>query len=119
VRIAREGPREAPAIAAADVRILEHEVVPPLVLRSRRAGDRVRLAHGTKTLKALLAEMKVPPGDRWKVPILADRKGVVAVLGGTAGCRTAVRRGAAAPRDGDSALAVRAEAQEGTSEQQF
>jgi tRNA(Ile)-lysidine synthetase-like protein len=119
VRIAREGPREAPAAAAADARILEHEVALPLVLRSRRAGDRVRLAHGTKTLKALLAEMKVPSGDRWMVPILADRKGVLAVLGGTAGCRTVVRRGAVAPRDGDSALAVRAKGQEGTSEQQF
>jgi len=118
VRIAREGPCEAPA-AAVDARILECAVVPPLVLRSRRAGDRVSLAPAAKTLKALFAELKVPAGDRWKVPILADRKGVLAVLGGPAGCRTVVRRGAASPGVKDRALAVRAEAQEGTIEQQF
>ncbi len=74
-----------------DAVILEREIARPLVLRSRRKGDRLLLEQGTKTLKALFAEWKVPEGDRWKVPVLADRRGVLAVLGGPAGRGAAVR----------------------------
>jgi tRNA(Ile)-lysidine synthetase-like protein len=103
-----------------DASILEREIVPPIILRSRRKGDRVVLEQGTKTLKVLFAEWKVPEGDRWKVPILADRSGVLAVLGRALGYRTLARKGAAAPRRGDAVLEVRTRKdREGTSEQQF
>jgi tRNA(Ile)-lysidine synthetase-like protein len=99
--------------------VLERAIVPPIVLRSRRAGDRVRLEQGTKTLKALFGEWKVPLGDRWKVPILADRNGVLEVLGSPVGRRTLVRWGMETAEAADAVLGVRAEVQEGTSEQQF
>ena len=103
-----------------DASILEREIVPPLILRSRRKGDRLVLEQGTKTLKAVLTEWKVPEGDRWKVPILADRRGVLAVLGRALGYRTLAREGTAAPRRGEAVLEVRTRKdREGTSEQQF
>jgi tRNA(Ile)-lysidine synthase len=128
------------AVAAAPARgrrpdavILEREIDPPLVLRSKRKGDRLLLEQGTKPLAALLSEWKVPEGDRWKVPVLADRRGVLAVLGGPAGRGAVVRRGAlarrgtserrgaparagAAPRE--AIVAVRVRKRKGTSEQQ-
>jgi tRNA(Ile)-lysidine synthetase-like protein len=90
--------------------ILEREIAPPLVLRSKRKGDRLLLERGTKTLKALFVEWKVPEGDRWKVPVLADRRGVLAVLGGPAGRGAAVRAAAEqGPRESqrEAAVAVR------------
>jgi len=121
VRITRERRGgEDPRPTEVDASILEREVVPPIILRSRRKGDRVALEQGTKTLKALFAEWKVPEGDRWKVPILADRSGVLAVLGRALGYRSLARKGAAAPRRGDAVLEVRTRKdREGTSEQQF
>ena len=47
-------------------------------------------------MKDLLAGWKVPVGDRERVPLLADRKGVLAVLGGALGYRTRARAGALA-----------------------
>lgn len=103
-----------------DASILEREIVPPLVLRSRRKGDRLVLEQGTKTLKAVLTDWRVPEGDRWKVPILADRSGVLAVLGRALGYRTLARKATAAPRRGEAVLEIRTRKdREGTSEQQF
>ncbi len=56
-------------------------VIPPLVLRSRKPGDRIRFQRGSKTIKKLFGEWQVPPEERWKIPLLADRAGVVGVLG--------------------------------------
>lgn len=51
-----------------------------LVLRRRRTGDAVKLpGRGTKTLKKLLIEEKLPSSRRALLPILADDAGVVAV----------------------------------------
>jgi tRNA(Ile)-lysidine synthase len=49
----------------------------PLLLRGRRAGDRVRTAGGTKTLKKLFIERRVPRSARARVPVLADATGAV------------------------------------------
>jgi tRNA(Ile)-lysidine synthetase-like protein len=103
-----------------DASILEGEIVPPLILRSRRKGDCLALEQGTKSLRAVFADWKVPEGDRWKVPILADRSGVLAVLGRALGYRTLARKGTAAPRCGEAVLEIRTRKdREGTSEQQF
>lgn len=58
-------------------------VVPqgPLVLRSRERGDTMRLPGGTKTLKKLFIEKKIPAMRRDSVPVIADDRGVLAVLG--------------------------------------
>jgi tRNA(Ile)-lysidine synthetase-like protein len=56
-------------------------VFPPLVLRSKRKGDELLLSYGRKSIKELFSEWKIPAAGRWKIPLLTDRKGVVAVLG--------------------------------------
>lgn len=52
-----------------------------LILRSRREGDTIRLPGGTKTLKKLMIDRKIPAAQRSRVPVLADDMGVVAVMG--------------------------------------
>lgn len=51
------------------------------VLRSRQEGDSIRLSGGTKTLKKLFIDRKIPMAHRDAVPVLADAKGVVGVYG--------------------------------------
>lgn len=104
VQFAR-GPRGA-GTRGGGLLILLREVVPPLVLRSKRKGDEILLEDGVASVKELLAGWKVPGLDRSKVPLLADRKGVLAVLGGALGYRTRARAGALA---GDSEDADRIE----------
>lgn len=52
-----------------------------VVLRSRLSGDTIRLEGGTRTLKKLFIDRKIPAGERPFVPVLADEKGVLAVYG--------------------------------------
>ncbi len=72
-------------------RITMSAINPPLVLRSRRGGDVLPMTYGRKSVKELLSEWKVPHGARSMIPLLADRKGVVAVLGGVFGFPDLVR----------------------------
>ena len=82
--------------------LLSREIVPPLCLRSRRAGDEILLESGTTSLKELFAGWKVSERDRQVVPLLADRKGVVAVLGAALGYHNRVRAGARALPNGEA-----------------
>lgn len=50
-------------------------------LRSRREGDTIRLPGGTKSLKKLFIDKKIPASQRSAVPVLADSAGVLAVCG--------------------------------------
>jgi len=52
-----------------------------LILRSRKEGDTIKLPGGTKTLKKLLIDRKIPAHRRDRIPVLADDAGVVAVMG--------------------------------------
>lgn len=52
-----------------------------LVLRSRMAGDCMTLSGGTKSLKKLYIDRKIPASKRPMVPVLADDRGVLAVFG--------------------------------------
>jgi tRNA(Ile)-lysidine synthase len=52
-----------------------------LVLRSRETGDEIRLPGGTKSLKKLFIDKKIPAEERNRVPILADDKGILGVYG--------------------------------------
>lgn len=52
-----------------------------MVLRSRKTGDTIRLSGGTKSLKKLLIDEKIPAAKRDTVPVLADDDGVLAVIG--------------------------------------
>ena len=51
-----------------------------IYIRGRRAGDSMRLHGGSKTLKRLFIDRKIPASKRNSVPIFADENGVLAVL---------------------------------------
>ncbi len=51
----------------------------PLVLRPRQTGDALRLPGGTRTVKRLLIDRKIPAVRRGLVPVIADDAGVLAV----------------------------------------
>ena len=53
----------------------------PVVIRSRRPGDEITLSGGTKTLKKLFIDRKIPKHLRSAVPVIADGEGVLAVYG--------------------------------------
>ena len=50
-------------------------------LRSRQSGDCIHLSGGSKTLKKLFIDRKIPASQRALVPVLADEEGVLAVYG--------------------------------------
>ena len=52
-----------------------------LVVRSRRSGDKLRRSGGTKSLKELFIDSKIPASRRSQIPVLVDDQGVVAVYG--------------------------------------
>ncbi len=62
----------------------------PLVVRSRKSGDYIDLSGGRKKIKKLYGEWKVPEEDRWRIPLIADRNGIIAVLGKPFGYRNRV-----------------------------
>ncbi len=55
------------------------KIVGELVLRTRQSGDSVRLKNknGTKTLKKLFCEYKIPLEERENLPVLCDDRGIV------------------------------------------
>lgn len=50
-----------------------------LHLRPRRAGDAIRLTGGTKSLKKLFIDRKIPAAFRDRIPVLCDDAGVLGV----------------------------------------
>ena len=50
-------------------------------IRSRQAGDSIRLSGGTKTLKKLFIDRKIPAAQRDCVPVICDDLGILAVGG--------------------------------------
>ena len=52
-----------------------------IVLRCRASGDEMRLPGGTKTLKKVFIDRKIPSAQRLRVPVLADASGVLGVYG--------------------------------------
>ena len=52
-----------------------------LTLRSRRSGDAMRLPGGTKNLKKLFVDRKIPASERQEIPVLVDEAGVLGVYG--------------------------------------
>ena len=66
-----------------DVRAIGAEHFDPTIsdagleLRGWRAGDRIRLPYGSKKLKKLFAEQRIPVSQRTQIPVLADNSGRV------------------------------------------
>ena len=52
-----------------------------LIVRSRRSGDTMRLPGGTRSLKKMYIDRKIPASQRAAMPVLADDRGVLAVFG--------------------------------------
>ena len=52
-----------------------------IVVRSKKPGDTMRLNGGTKSLKALFIDRKIPASQRLRIPVAADEKGVLGVYG--------------------------------------
>jgi tRNA(Ile)-lysidine synthase len=59
----------------------------PLQIRGPRPGDRIRLAGGSRKLKKLLGERRVPRGERPRMPVLTDAAGDVLWVAGVATAR--------------------------------
>lgn len=55
--------------------------VGPMVIRSRLPGDEMTLSGGTKSLKKLFIDRKIPALRRPGVPVVADGRGVLGVYG--------------------------------------
>ena len=53
----------------------------PVILRPREQGDAIRLSGGTKTLKKLFIDRKIPAALRDRIPVLSDDRGVLGVYG--------------------------------------
>ncbi len=66
-------------INTANVFTLETEG--PIWLESRRQGDEITLPGGTKSLKKLFIDKKIPATARLRIPVIRDKKGVLAVYG--------------------------------------
>ena len=52
-----------------------------VIVRPRQVGDSIRLKGGTKSVKKLLIDRKIPATRRGLVPVIADDKGILAVVG--------------------------------------
>jgi len=72
-----------------------------IAVRPRREGDTIKLVgqNGTKTLKKLFIERRIPARKRPYVPVISDDKGVLAIYG----IGTSDR---AVPKPGDDAILI-------------
>ena len=52
-----------------------------VLVRSRVAGDTMRLHGGTKSLKKLFIDKKIPAAQRSEIPVIVDTQGVLGVAG--------------------------------------
>ncbi|MBE6976484.1 MAG: tRNA lysidine(34) synthetase TilS [Ruminococcaceae bacterium] len=52
-----------------------------IVLRTRQSGDAIRLSGGTKTLKKLFIDRKIPASQRHLIPVICDEAGILGVWG--------------------------------------
>jgi tRNA(Ile)-lysidine synthase len=57
------------------------EETPVFTVRPRRSGDTLRLSGGTKSLKKLMIDRKIPRSQRDLLPVLEDAAGIFAVYG--------------------------------------
>ncbi|MEG2868442.1 MAG: tRNA lysidine(34) synthetase TilS [Terrisporobacter sp.] len=50
-----------------------------IIVRSRKQGDKIKLAVGSKKIKELFIDLKIPREDRCKVPVICDEEGIMSV----------------------------------------
>ena len=71
--------------------VLRVNAVFPIRLRPRREGDRLRLPGGSKTVKKLLIDRKIPAVQRCRLPVAEDDQGILGAAG--LGCEESRRSG--------------------------
>ena len=52
-----------------------------IFIRSRQSGDTIRLSGGTKSIKKLFIDRKIPASRRESIPILCDEAGILGIPG--------------------------------------
>ena len=52
-----------------------------MILRCRQSGDAIKLSGGTKTVKKLFIDRKIPAHQRLQIPVIADDVGLLGVYG--------------------------------------
>jgi len=52
-----------------------------MIVRSRQSGDTMRLSGGSKSIKKIFVDRKIPAAQRDLIPVVADEKGVLGVYG--------------------------------------
>ena len=50
-----------------------------ITIRARESGDSIRTSGGTKSLKKLFIEQKIPAAERGRIPVICDEKGILEV----------------------------------------
>lgn len=50
-----------------------------ITLRSRQSGDSIRLSGGTKSLKKLFIDRKIPASERNRIPVICDEQGILGI----------------------------------------
>ena len=50
-----------------------------IVVRSRKSGDKIKLSMGSKKLKELFIDLKIPKEERCRIPIVHDDNGIICV----------------------------------------
>lgn len=83
-------------IIPGEAAINAREIDPPLAVRSRRRGDAIACGAGERPsgrvpLKDLFDDWGIPERDRWRVPVVVDRRGIVAALGTVVGGKVVSR----------------------------
>lgn len=76
------------AVPGWDVALPMDAIDSPLLLRGWSPGDRMRTRSGTRALKKIFLEQRVPRSARAKLPVLVDNRGAVLWVGGTPGQAT-------------------------------
>ena len=61
--------------------ITRDKLIYPVIARSKMPGDYISLEGGLKSLKKLFNDWGVDPDERWKIPVIEDITGIIAVLG--------------------------------------
>ena len=59
------------------IRLKIEDIKLPLIIRNRMDGDKISLKNGTKKLKEIFIEAKIPKEERDSWPILVDSKNEV------------------------------------------
>lgn len=64
-------------VERAEVTLRTEKAALPLIMRTRKDGDRIHTASGTKKLKKLFIDAKIPRKERDRWPIVADSHGTI------------------------------------------